>query len=157
MTMRPSTTVRVAIAAAVLVAAIPALADPELDQARARWQAAALARYEYGYHKFCECHRESPPETVVTVRDGAVTRVRHRPAGSTVEVPAEDENFEYYWTVDGLFGLIASALDRGVQVRAAYDAALGYPREIYIDYDSGFIGDELDLRLTQVTRLDAAR
>lgn len=155
--MRLSTAIRAAAAAVVLAAAMPALADPELDEARARWQSAALARYEYGYHKYCECHRESPPETVVTVREGAVTGVRHRPAGSTAEVPADDENFEYYWTVDGLFGLIASALDRGVQVRAAYDAALGYPREIYIDYDAGFIGDELDLRLTHVARLDAVR
>ena len=90
----------------------------ELDGARARWQSAALAGYEYGYHKYCECHRESPPETIVTVRDGTVVGVRHRPAGSTTEVPAADKNFEYYWTVDGLFGLIASALERGVQVRA---------------------------------------
>jgi hypothetical protein len=157
MTMRSSTTIRLAVAALALAAAIPALADPELDGARARWQSAALARYEYGYHKYCECHRDSPPETVVTVRDGAVTGVRHRPAGSTTEVPAADKNFEYYWTVEGLFGLIASALERGVQVRAAYDAALGYPREIYIDYDADFIGDELDVRLTSVTRLDAAR
>ena len=157
MTMRSSTTIRVAVAVLALAAAIPALADTELDGARARWQAAALAGYEYGYHKYCECHRESPPETVVTVRDDAVTGVRHRPAGSTTEVPAADKNFEYYWTVDGLFGLIASALERGVQVRAVYDVALGYPREIYIDYDADFIGDELDLRLTSVTRLDAAR
>jgi len=157
MTMRSSTTIRVAVAALALAGAIPALADTELDGARARWQSAALARYEYGYHKYCECHRDSPPETVVTVRDGAVTGVRHRPAGSTTEVPAADENFEYYWTVDGLFGLIASALERGVQVRAAYDTALGYPREIHIDYDADFSGDELDLRLTSVTRLDAAR
>jgi hypothetical protein len=155
--MRSSTTIHVAVAAVALAAAIPALADTELDGARARWQSAALARYEYGYHKYCECHRESPPETVVTVRDGAVAGVRHRPAGSTIEVPAADKNFEYYWTMEGLFGLIASALERGVQVRAAYDAALGYPREIYIDYDADFIGDELDLRLTSVTRLDAAR
>ena len=72
-------------------------------------------------------------------------------------MPAADKNFEYYWTVDGLFGLIASALERGVQVRAAYDAELGFPREVYIDYDANFIGDELDLRLTGVTRLDGAR
>lgn len=140
-----------------MLAAGPAFADAELDGARARWQSAALAGYEYGYHKFCECHRESPPETVVTVRGGGVTAVRHRPAGGTVEVPAADKNFQYYWTVDGLFALIASALERGVQVRAAYDAGLGFPREIYIDYDANFIGDELDLRLTRVTRLDAAR
>jgi hypothetical protein len=146
-----------ALAAIGLVVALPVLADAALDGARARWQSAALASYEYGYNKYCDCHRESPPETVVTVRGGNVTGVRHRPAGTTTEVPAAEKNFEYYWTVDGLFALIASAQQRGVQVRATYDAELGFPREIYIDYDTNLIGDELDVRLTGVTRLDAAR
>ncbi|RPI58376.1 MAG: hypothetical protein EHM50_10695 [Lysobacterales bacterium] len=154
--MRIYTVFRTAVVAAFLASAASASADVELDGARARWQRAALASYEYGYHKYCECHRESPPETIVTVRGGSVTGVRHRPAGSTTEVPAADKNLEYYWTVEGLFGLIASALERGVQVRAAYDETLGFPREVYIDYDAGFIGDELDLRLTGVTRLDGA-
>ena len=151
--MRFRSTLHAALAVAVLLASPAAFADAELDAARARWQQAALASYEYGYHKFCECHRESPPETTVTVRAGTVTNVRHRPAGSAVDVPAADKNFEYYWNVDGLFGVIASALERGVQVRTVYDAELGFPREIYIDYDANFIGDELDLRLTGVTRL----
>ena len=136
---------------------LPAFADAQLDAARARWQLAGLTAYEYGYHKYCECHRDSPPETVVTVSGGNVTRVRHRPAGGDVEVPAADKNFQYYWTVDGLFDLIASALERGVQVRASYDAALGFPREVFIDYDTDFIGDELDVRLTAVTRLEGTR
>jgi len=140
------------LCAAALLSA-PALADAELEAAAARWRAAALGGYEYGYHKYCECHRDSPPETIVTVSDGKVVRVRHRPAGSEVEVPAQDKNFDYYWTVDGLLRLIASALERGVTVRATYDAAQGYPREIYIDYDADFIGDELDLRLTAVMPL----
>jgi hypothetical protein len=142
----------VAVAGA-LCGAAPVAADAALDAARSRWQAARLSAYEYGYHKFCECHRESPPETIVSVRDGDVFRVRHRPAGSTVEVPAADKNFDYYWTVDGLFRLLATAFTRGVTVRAVYDADLGFPREIYIDYDADFIGDELDLRLTAVTAL----
>ena len=150
-------TLSAALAAMAVLVSSAASADPELEGARARWRSATLPSYEYGYHKFCECHRESPPETVVTVRDGSVRAVRHRPAGSTTEVPAADKNFQYYWTVDGLFDLIAAAQERGVQVRAAYDAALGFPREIYIDYDANFIGDELDLRLTGVTRLDGAR
>jgi hypothetical protein len=157
MAMRPFATVNAGILAVVLAAAPQAFADAELDRARARWQSAALASYEYGYHKFCECHRDSPPETVVTVRGGSVTGVRHRPAGGATEVPAAEKNFEYYWTVDGLFALIESAQGRGVQVRAAYDAELGFPREIYIDYDTNLIGDELDLRLTAVNGLDAAR
>jgi hypothetical protein len=141
--------------AAGALAASAARADTALDEARARWSAAALTEYEYGYHKFCECHREAPPETVVTVRAGSVVGVRHRLVGSTNEVPAADRNLEYYWTVEELFDLIASAQSRGVEVRASYDAELGFPRELYIDYDVGFIGDELDLRLTSVTRLGA--
>lgn len=149
--MRLTTALRTTVAALGTCVAFAALADAELDGARARWQAAALAGYEYGYHKFCECHRESPPETTVTVRDAKVVGVRHRPAGTTTDVPAADKNLSYYWTVDGLFDLIASAQARGVQVRAAYDAALGFPREVYIDYDADFIGDELDVRLTSVS------
>jgi Family of unknown function (DUF6174) len=150
MAMRPIPSLRAAVGTLGTCVAFAALGDAELDGARARWQMAALAGYEYGYHKYCECHRESPPETTVTVRDGKVVGVRHRPAGTTTDVPAADKNLDYYWTVDGLFDLIASAQARGVQVRAAYDAALGFPREVYIDYDADFIGDELDVRLTSV-------
>jgi hypothetical protein len=143
-----------AIVAALLVA-LPAAAhaDAALDAARAKWRAAKLTSYEYGYHKFCECHRDAPPETVVSVRDGQVVNVRHRPVGSTTEVPAAAKNFEFYWTVDGLFDLIAAAQARRVDVRAEYDATTGYPTRIYIDYDPGLIGDELDLRLTGVAPL----
>jgi len=69
------------------------------------------------------------------------------------KVPAAEKNFEYYWTVDGLFELIAAAQMRRVEVRARYDSAVGYPTEIYIDYDKNLIGDELDLKLTGVTPL----
>ena len=135
--------------------ALPAAvhADAALDAARAKWRGAKLSSYEYGYRKFCECHRDSPPETVVSVRDGKVVNVRHRPVGSTTEVPAAEKNFEYYWTVDGLFELIAAAEVRHVEVRAQYDSTVGYPTEIHIDYDKNLIGDELDLKLTGVTPL----
>jgi hypothetical protein len=154
--VRPLLTFRAAVGGVVVLLAAPAFGDAALDGARARWQAAALAGYEYGYHKYCECHRDSPPETIVTVRGGKVVGVRHRPAGSDAEVPTADKNLEYYWTVEGLFDLIASALERGVQVRAQYDGAQGFPREVYVDYDADFIGDELDLRLTAVTALAVA-
>src|SRR5690606_4835127 len=96
-------------------------AEAALEAARARWQAAGLADYEYGYHKYCDCHRESPPETLVTVRGGQVERVRHRPAGTTTEVLAEDRHVQYYWPVDELFALVGSALGGAVPVRAEYE------------------------------------
>jgi hypothetical protein len=145
-----------ACVAAVVLALGPALAaaaDADWEAGLERWRAANLAAYEYGYHKFCECHPETPPETVVTVRAGEVVGVRHRPQGSQVDVAAEARNLEFYWTVDGLFELLQSALDREVVVRAQYDVTLGYPTQVYIDYDGEFIGDELDLRVTRVTAL----
>ena len=153
MSARRLVALRGAAVGAALLVAWGAAADADLDAARTRWQAARLTAYEYGYRKYCECHRDSPPETIVSVRDGDVFRVRHRPAGSATEVPAADKNFAYYWTIDGLFRLLATARERGAQVRATYDATLGYPRELYIDYDSSYIGDELDIRLTAVTPL----
>lgn len=157
------TTVKVSIrcsllaAAAAIVAAMVAFAaaaeQSDLAASRSAWRAAALADYEYGYRKFCECHPDSPPETVVTVRAGKVVGVRHRPVGFTNEVQAEPRNLQFYWTVDGLFDLVDAALARGVTVRASYDAMLGYPTQVYIDYDANFIGDELDVRLTTVTAL----
>jgi hypothetical protein len=43
---------RATVAVTTVLAGAPALADAELDGARARWESAALSRYEYGYHKY---------------------------------------------------------------------------------------------------------
>lgn len=159
--------VTLALAAAVAVhaqAPAPGAASPpeppaqlkrELAAARAKWRAAGLASYEYGYRKFCECHPDTPPETIVTVRGGEIAGVRHRPVDYAQEVPGDPARFKFYWTVDGLFDLVAAGLERGAAVRATFDPALGFPATIYIDYDREFIGDEVDLKLTTVTRVDA--
>jgi hypothetical protein len=148
---------RGAAVAGLLLTAWPSFAeDAALVAAKRAWRSAGLASYEYGYRKYCECHPDTPPETVVTVRDGRVVGVRHRPVGYDREVLAEARNLQYYWTVDGLFDLLAGAFQRGANVRVKYDAARGFPTELYIDYDTNAIGDELDLKLTQVTPLSGA-
>lgn len=130
---------------------VPALgADlAELETHRARWEAAAVTDYVYAYEKYCECHREAPPETVVTVRDGSITRVHHEHASSEREVPARDGSYELYWTIDELFALAARANEAGAEVRMRYEGERGVPRELYVDYDPELIGDELDLRITR--------
>jgi hypothetical protein len=127
-----------------------AAAGDELQASWARWKGANLASYEYGYNKYCDCHRDTPPETVVVVADGAVERVYHLYAGSAREVPAREGSTELYWTIDDLFRLIEGALERNATVRARYDAALGYPTAVFVDYDADFIGDEIDVRLTRL-------
>jgi len=139
--------------AAACVALAAAAQPTDLAAARNMWRRAALADYEYGYRKYCACHPDSPPETIVTVRNGAIVGVRHRPVDSTNEVPAKAGSLQYYWTIDELFELIDSARARGAAVRATYDRERGFPTEIHIDYDKNLIGDELDVVLTTVTPL----
>jgi len=135
-------------AAAACLACVGAAADEEGVQASwARWKSAAVGAYRYAYHKHCECYRDTPPETVVAVRAGAVARVHHVYAGSDREVPAREGSLDLYWTIDDLFALIASAAERGAVVRARYDASLGYPTAVFIDYDPSFVGDEIDVRV----------
>lgn len=129
-----------------------AAAAEELRASWARWTAAGISSYEYGYNKYCDCHRDTPPETVVVVAAGAVERVYHLYAGSPREVPARDGSTDLYWTIEDLFRLIEGALERDATVRARYDAALGYPTAVFVDYDANLIGDEIDVRLTRLER-----
>ena len=133
-------------------ASLPAQTD-DVVVARERWRAADASTYEYGYHKYCECHGDTPPETLVTVVAGTVTNVRHRPANSDRIVSAAERNFQYYWTIDGLFDLIESAVARDATVRARFDPVLGYPTSVFIDYVQNTIGDEVDVRITQLRLL----
>lgn len=138
------------IASIALLAALAASgATQELERNRALWNAAGIENYVYAYQKFCECHPETPPETVVDVRGGRIMRVHHEHPGSDREVPAREGSRDLYWTIDDLFALLANAEDAGADVRARYDADLGLPRELHIDYDPDLVGDEVDLRITR--------
>jgi hypothetical protein len=148
---------RLCLAAGVLAAALAPLAPSarggeadDLESSWARWRAAGLTSYEYGYNKYCDCHRDTPPETVVVVAAGAVDRVYHLYGDSAREVPAREGSTDLYWTIDDLFGLIEGALERNATVRARYDETLGYPTAVFVDYDPAFIGDEIDVRLTRL-------
>jgi Family of unknown function (DUF6174) len=126
-------------------------AHAALEDSRGQWEAAGIRDYEYRYQKYCDCHRDLPPETVVDVRDGRVSRVYHLHADSDREVPARDGSLDLYWTIDELFDLIDAATQRDAVVRVSYDDDLGYPTTIFIDYDPQAIGDELDVRLTELS------
>jgi hypothetical protein len=119
-----------------------------LAAARATWEQAAVTEYVYGYNKFCECHAETPPETLVSVADGVVTDVRHRMVRTGDVVPAQPDRFALYWTVEDLFGLIERAASGTATVQADFDADSGVPQRIFIDYLPDMIGDEVDVAVT---------
>lgn len=133
-----------------VLASVAANADEadlsRLEAARVLWRAAQSGDYRYGYQKYCECNRDEPPTTVVTVTDGRIASVYHLHGDSDREVPARDGSLDLYWTVDDLFDKLVDAYERDAIVRAEYEPSLGYPTSLFIDYDPSYLGDETDLR-----------
>jgi hypothetical protein len=130
------------------------LAPEELRQREAQWESHGTAAYRSAYQKFCDCHRDEPPQTFVTVRAGAVTEVYHLHSDSPRQVPARDGSLDLYWTISDLFELLHAALESDSTSRVAFDIEQGYPTRLFIDDDADFIGEELDLRLTAFEWLD---
>lgn len=144
------------VGSALLVAGrgLAAEADLErLDAARERWQAVQAGDYVYGFQRYCECYAGEPPLTVVTVTGGRIVSIYFLHDYSDREVPASDDDLDYYWTIDELFDKLAQAFARDAVVRVEYHPALGYPTSLFVDYDPDFIGDETDIELSRFETL----
>ena len=114
----------------------PAERSPDLDAAKARWQAAGLDAYAMTLRRSCFCpvpDYTGPFE--VRVRNGAVEQVRLN--GAAVDA-------ERGMTVDALFALVEDAYERGaVEVAVEFDERLGYPTSVGIDYDLRLADEEI--------------
>ncbi len=126
------------------------LANDELTANRDLWEAAGIVSYEYRYEKVCDCHRDTPAETIVTVERGLVVGVRYDRDDYRAEIPVAENNYRWFRTIDDLFTLVETASRSAVTLRVAYEAELGYPAYIYIDYDQTMVGDEVELRVVSL-------
>ena len=119
----------------------------DLDEARQRWADAGLGAYTMTLQRICFC--PSPDYTgpfEVDVADGAVTEVR---LGGT---PVDAERGE---SVEDLFELLEEAYAKDAErVEVTYDAALGYPTSISIDYSQMMADEEIAYRVSALTRAD---
>lgn len=142
------------VATALAGATTLVLGNEALDAGRQRWEAAQVSSYELRYQKVCECHREMPSDTIVTVEQGSIVGVRFDREDYLQEVPVPPERYEWFRTVDDLFALVAGALERDALVRVSYEPELGYPTRIYIDYVQDLVGEEVELRVLELRESD---
>jgi len=146
----PVFTARLTLLAIAGAFAMNALGDEELDANRALWMAAELSDYEFRYQKVCECHRETPADTIVIVRDGEIVQVRYDREDYLNEIVVPAKNYQWFRTVDDLFSLVAGAQARNALVRVSYHPTLGYPERIYVDYDQNLVGEEVELHVFEL-------
>ncbi|MGI9260126.1 MAG: DUF6174 domain-containing protein [Gammaproteobacteria bacterium] len=135
---------------AAFLASAAVSADEALIANQATWTSAAITTYEYRYRKVCDCHRDTPADTIVAVENSAVVNVHYERDDYVSEMPVNPDDFQWFRTIDDLFSLVATAEENATTLRVSYDETLGYPAYIYIDYDHSLIGDEVELEVVEV-------
>ncbi len=114
--------------------------NPARADARARWAASGPDAYTMTQSRSCFCPREITGPFEVSVREGSLVSVLLDGA----PVPAERA-----LTVDGLFDLIADAYaGEADEVRVTYHPTLGYPTDLWIDYERMAADEETGYNVT---------
>jgi hypothetical protein len=105
-------------------AAGPTGPQSAFEAARARWEAADPAAYSFVAFRSCECLPDAVGPVRIVVSTGAILEARRVSDDALVDA-------SLWFTIDGLFDLIASELERlPDRVEAEYDAARGFPTEV---------------------------
>ncbi len=119
-----------------------------LENQRARWQEQGILDYEFQYRERCDCGSSPLRQARVEVRNGQVVSI------SETGQPAGAEPLSSFPTIEGLFDRIDAAIrDEAAALSVTYDAQMGYPRVIIIDYDYGADHDEVTIDATDLTVL----
>ena len=112
----------------------------DLDIARQRWSAARPAEYAYTLRRSCFCGPEVTRPVQVTVRNGTVVELRYADTGA----PVDQRWAPLFPSIDGLFAIIDDAVARRAErLDLEFDATLGHPLKIDIDYSTRLADEEI--------------
>jgi len=109
----------------------------ELERAEALWGQQSLDSYDFEYARSCECTLAGQALRV-SVRSGAVSEVKRKDTGAVLQ-PGEYGSVP---TIAELFATLDRASRDADAWSATYDAGLGYPRSISIDWDRQLADEE---------------
>jgi hypothetical protein len=113
--------------------------ERELEANRKLWESKGPASYVFDYRVVCYCPPQVTRAVTITVENGEVVGVTYVDSGEPVDLYEPGD----YPTVDDLFDEIESALAQGPHwVRAEYDTPLGYPTDVFIDFEENVADEE---------------
>ena len=142
-----------ALAAACCCGIVDGNPQEELREAIQRWEANEPAAYELTVSYACYCGGPVAREVRVVVQDGAPVDYEY------VDDPSEPvavDAIDHIDTVEELFDRVEYALDADADdLDVDYDAELGYPRRIDIDYLANAADDEVVYTAEVAPRLQA--
>ena len=112
-----------------------------LDSNRKMWDSQMASNYQFYFQWSCYCTMDFVAEVNISVRENRIQGAAF--VESDVLIPI-DAAIERYKVVDSLFDLLQSAIDDNAHTIAAkYHLELGYPTEVWIDYEQNSVDEEL--------------
>jgi hypothetical protein len=118
---------------------------------RAIWESRRPSSYAYELERWCDCPKEEQGPVRVKVEGTVVVERRYAATGGAVPASL----YSAFPSVDGLFDLLTDAAKRGPwSVNVSWDEELGYPRDLYVDFEANVINDELSYRVVSAPTAD---
>ncbi len=122
--------------------------EAELGRAIARWRAAGAHDYDVVQQVSCFCGFPTPDSVLVLVRQDTIASATDASTGQ----PIASMFAGFYYDVEELFDLVQSAIDRDAsRLDVQYQAVLGYPTAIDIDFAPGIADDEIRVQVFRLT------
>ena len=112
-----------------------------LDGNRKKWDSEMASNYQFYFQWSCYCTMDFVAEVNITVIENRIQGAAFVEGG--VPIPL-DAAIKRYKVMDGLFDLLQSAIDDNAHtISAKYHPELGYPTEVWIDYEQNSVDEEL--------------
>lgn len=120
------------------------LAQRRLNFNRNLWNKQNISNYRYTLSNSCFCLPDARGPVIIEVRNGQTTSITSVETGQ----PVNPEFFNNYNTIPKLFNLIQDAINRRAdRLDVDYNARLGYPTQISVDYSFQIADEEIYLTI----------
>ena len=113
----------------------------ELRDAHETWLTGNFHSYEFEYYVACLCDESTASAVTVRVRENSFERAYISDTGERVDISGTSAIPR---TMGDVFDTVSRQIEaRPASLEVSYDASLGYPANIRVDYDADTDGDEV--------------
>lgn len=113
----------------------------DYERALEEWRAQHITAYSFEYERACTCTPREVGPVRIHVRDGEIVDV----VDGATDRPLSEAVWDEFPTVEGLFDIIAAAIDASVtSISVQYDSELSYPKRVRIDRTLAAVDDRVE-------------
>lgn len=146
--MRILTSLVAGLAFASACTSTPSPEEQQLESALATWSDHSSYDYSFTWRQSCECSPDTVRPIRITVHNDAITSAVY----VDTQLPVDPTVGNHLLTIDGVFARIQDAIAGGAYaVSVLYDANVGHPTSVGIDYDAALADEEFSLVISDVT------